>query len=325
MPGRPGWNPGRLARRPATPHVCDVLCDGYWRMVDLLEGRRFVALTGAGCSTESGIPDYRGPDSPRRSRPPLRYAEFVGSATTRARYWSRSVVGWPRIATARPNPGHEALTRLEAGGRLAGIITQNVDGLHRAAGSRRTVELHGDLDRVVCLECGIRTSRADLQRRLLRLNPAWRARTVGPASGGDPIGAVVPERNGASAVAAPDGDAELPAEAAASFRVPACGACGGVLKPDVVFFGENVPPPRVERAWTLFREAEVLLVVGSSLSVYSGYRFVLQADREGVPVAVVNLGPTRGDAEAAVRLRGRSGEVLPLLAEDLLRDVRRAS
>lgn len=285
----------------AEPVVSDV---GEDRLVELLRGRRVVALAGAGCSTESGIPDYRGPQSAARPRRPIQYQEFVGSAATRARYWSRSMVGWPRIRSAMPNAAHHALARLEQGGILGGIITQNVDGLHHAAGSRRVVELHGTLAAVLCLECGRRLGRADYQASLRSANEEWVARHSVRGGPGD-------------AEAAPDGDAELPDEAIRSFHVPACGDCGGVLKPDVVFFGENVPKATVATAWSLFEEAEVLLVVGTSLTVYSGRRFVYRAEKQGMPVAIVNLGPTRGDGIAVARVDGRLGEVLPRLAERL--------
>ncbi len=263
----------------------------------LLRDRPVVVLSGAGCSTESGIPDYRGEGSPRRKRSPIQYGEFVRSAEARRRYWARSAVGWPRMSEARPNPGHGALARLEDGGVVRGVITQNVDGLHQAAGSARVLELHGSLAGVCCLGCGEVEPRPALQERLLALNPGWGDR---------------------SAEMAPDGDAELPARAVAEFRVPVCLCCGGVLKPDVVFFGESVPRERVERAWELFREGEALLVVGSSLAVYSGRRFTQRAEKEGIPVAVVNLGPTRADEVARVRVPGRSGEVLPRLADAML-------
>ena len=270
-------------------------------LVELLRGRRIVALAGAGCSTESGIPDYRGPDGSHRARKPMQYSEFVGSCAARARYWARSAVGWPRISAARPNAAHAALARLEAGGVLRGVITQNVDGLHQAAGSRRVLELHGSLSSVRCLACGAALRREAFQSELRTLNPTWAAwlesRLV---------------------ESAPDGDAEVPAEAVERFRVPACPGCGGVLKPDVVFFGENVPAARVDEAWRLYGEGEALLVVGSSLTVYSGRRFLYRARDEGVPVAIVNLGPTRGDEMAAAKVEGRLGAVLPMLADVLL-------
>jgi len=273
-------------------------------LVDLLRGRRAVVLAGAGCSTESGIPDYRGPEGSMRTRKPMQYQEFVRSEAARVRYWARSAVGWRRIADARPNAAHFALARLEEGGVVRGIITQNVDGLHHAAGSRRVVELHGSLAAVRCLECARAEPRAGFQARLLELNAGWEERLARGTEGG--------------VESAPDGDAELPGWAVESFRVPACAACGGVVKPDVVFFGENVPARTVEEAWSLFAEAGVLLVAGSSLTVYSGRRFVYRAQQEGVPVAVVNLGPTRADEVAAAKVEGTLGLVLPRLADALL-------
>jgi NAD-dependent deacetylase sirtuin 4 len=274
-------------------------------LVELLRGRRVVVLAGAGCSTESGIPDYRGPQSVGRVRKPMTFQEFMGSDAARARYWARSAVGWRRIATARPNPAHRALARLEEGGVVRGIITQNVDGLHHAAGSRRVVELHGSLSRVRCLGCQTTFSREAYQRRLEELNAEWAARLARAAESG-------------ALEIKPDGDVELPAWALEGFRVPGCEACGGIVKPDVVFFGENVPREWVDEAWRLFEEGDVLLVVGSSLTVYSGRRFVLRAQQDGVPVAIINIGPTRADDAAAVKVEGRCGEVLPRLAEALL-------
>ncbi|CAN5746420.1 NAD-dependent protein deacetylase [soil metagenome] len=267
---------------------------------NFLTGRRVLVLSGAGLSTESGIPDYRGPETGKRPRNPMRYQEFVGSAAARQRYWARSFRGWSNIQQARPNAGHAALAQLEAGGVVTGVITQNVDGLHFAAGSREVLELHGSLARVRCLSCGREEARPRLQRRLFHLNPDLETFVV------------------ETATIAPDGDAEVPPDLVATFRVPSCLACGGVLKPDVVFFGENVPKERVERAWRLFDAAEVLLVVGSSLTVFSGYRFVVAAAKAAKPVAVVNVGVTRGDACATLKLERPLGEVLPLLAETLL-------
>jgi|SRR5690625_469711 len=267
----------------------------------LLRGKRTVVLAGAGCSTESGIPDYRGPEGIRRNRQPMQYQEFMRSERARIRYWARSTIGWPRFRSARPNPGHHALAALEEGGLVPGVITQNVDGLHQAAGSRRVVELHGSLSVVRCLGCGTSLSREGYQARLLELNPGWL----------DSLGA-------ASAELAPDGDAELPVWAESGFRIAPCPECGGVLKPDVVFFGENVPRERVEEAWALFAEAEVLLVVGSSLAVYSGRRFIYRADDEGIPIAIINQGPTRADEFAEVKIEGRVGTILPGLAKRLL-------
>ena len=259
-------------------------------LVNLCAGKKIVVLAGAGLSTESGIPDYRGPETARRARNPMQGRQFVTDHRARARYWARSMNGWPRIAAARPNLGHSALAMLERKGLLVGVITQNVDGLHQAAGSQRVVELHGALARVRCLECGQLESRANLQERLLAANPAWAGQTA-------PI--------------APDGDADLDGTLFDDFRVPVCHGCGGVLKPDVVFFGENVLPQVKDNAFALFDEGEVLLVVGSSLTVYSGFRFVRRANEKAVPVAIVNLGSTRGDDLAALRLDARLGDVLP--------------
>jgi NAD-dependent SIR2 family protein deacetylase len=250
-------------------------------------------LTGAGCSTESGIPDYRGPlpdGTPRPERRPVMLRDFLSSAAARRRYWARAVAGWPAVAGARPNRAHRALAALEERGALAGVITQNVDGLHGAAGSRRGVELHGALARVRCVGCGATGDRAALQERLLARNPGWLER---------------------AASLAPDGDAELDPGVVAHFAVEDCRDCGGPLKPDVVFFGENVPARVVADAWGLFDEAGALLVVGTSLSVFSGYRFVRRAAERGIPIAIVNRGPTRGDGEAALRIDGLAGEIRP--------------
>ncbi|HEU4726465.1 MAG TPA: NAD-dependent protein deacetylase [Kofleriaceae bacterium] len=267
-------------------------------LVSLLEGRRVVALTGAGCSTESGIPDYRGPDRPPRTRPPIQHREFVDHADARRRYWARSALGWSRFSSAVPNRGHLALAALELAGVVAGLITQNVDGLHGAAGSRAVVELHGALARVRCLSCGAIVTRDAVQARLLAANPGWLERAEGAAI-------------------APDGDAELPDALVAGFTVAGCDACGGTLMPDVVFFGGSVPRVTLDAAWQLFDRAEVLLVVGSSLAVFSGFRFVRRAAERGVPVAILNRGPTRGDPYAQVRVDARAGDALPALASAL--------
>ena len=268
-------------------------------LASLMRGRRTLVLSGAGISTESGIPDYRGPRSIPRRTHPIYYKEFVESPASRARYWARSVVGWPHVAAARPNAGHEALARMEQSGLIIGVITQNVDGLHQAAGSRSVLELHGSLSEVVCLQCGAREDRAALQGRILSQNASW---ADGPFR---------------TASAEPDGDARLEPPSDGPFRVPDCLRCGGILKPDVIFFGENVPRARVEQALAMLGQADVLLVVGSSLAVYSGYRFVVQAVQEEKPVAIVNGGPTRGDAVAVVRIEAALGEALPRLAEAL--------
>jgi NAD-dependent deacetylase sirtuin 4 len=267
-------------------------------LAQLVHGRRVVALTGAGCSTESGIPDYRGPDTPPRARPPIQHREFVDRSDMRRRYWARSVLGWSRFSSAQPNPAHAALAELERRGVVAGVITQNVDSLHGAAGSRTVVELHGALARVRCLACAAVETRDVLQARLLATNPGWLDRAYGAAI-------------------APDGDADLPDELVAGFTVVACACCGGTLMPDVVFFGGSVPRATLDAAWQLFDRAEVLLVVGSSLSVFSGFRFVRRAAERGVPVGILNRGPTRGDEYAAVRVDARAGTALPALARTL--------
>jgi len=264
----------------------------------MLRGRRVVALVGAGCSTASGIPDYRGPKTRHKARNPIQFRTFIGEEAGRQRYWARAMVGWPRFRAAEPNPAHGGLAGLEHAGALRGLITQNVDRLHHRAGSRRVVELHGALHEVICLDCGSVEARDSLQQRLEALNPGWAH---------------------AGIEAAPDGDAELSGAVIERFRVAGCLACGGVLKPRVVFFGENVPPDVTADAWSLFDEAEVLLVVGSSLTVFSGYRFVRKAAQRGVPVAIVNLGPTRGDPLAQLRVDDRVEVVMPALAEVLMR------
>ena len=278
--------------------------DGQGALLDLLRRGEVVVLAGAGCSTESGIPDYRGPDGSLKRRAPVQYGEFVRRPESRARYWARSTLGWPRFSATRPNAAHTALARLEAAGVVRGIITQNVDGLHQAAGSRRVVELHGSLAFVRCLACGTRVDRDDFQRRILGRNRRWADRIRRTAG-----------ENGVAP--APDGDAELPDPAIAGFDVPPCSACGGVMKPDVVLFGESVPAETVESAWRLFDQARLLLVVGSSLAVFSGRRFIYRARDRGIPIAVVNLGPTRADDIATARVEGRLGAVLPGMAHAL--------
>jgi NAD-dependent SIR2 family protein deacetylase len=266
---------------------------GVERLTEVLAGRRVAVLTGAGCSTESGIPDYRGDGRPV-ARAPIVHDAFVRSAHVRRRYWARAMVGWPRFAAARPNAAHAALAALEEAGVVAGIVTQNVDRLHQAAGSRRVVELHGALADVRCLACDAGEPRAEVQRRLCDANPGWIER--------------------AAAAQAPDGDAELPPDDLASFVVVGCRRCGGALMPRVVFFGGTVPRPTVDSAFALVDGAEALLVVGSSLAVYSGFRFVRRAAERGLPIAIVNLGPTRGDDLGAIRVAERAGALLPRLA-----------
>jgi len=250
-----------------------------------------LVLTGAGISTDSGIPDYRGPTSAQRRHTPMTYDAFVGDPVARHRYWARSHVGWPQIAGARPNDGHLAVASLQRAGLLHGVITQNVDGLHQAAGARDVVELHGALGRVVCLGCREVHPRGAIQDRLAALNPGFDAR--------------------ATAIN-PDGDAELADAELDRFTMTSCPACDdGPLKPDVVFFGESVPRPRVERCFALVDRARSLVVLGSSLTVMSGLRFVHAATRRGLPVAVVTAGPSRADAAASIRLTAQLGDVLP--------------
>lgn len=264
-------------------------------LVELMAGGGVAVLSGAGLSTESGIPDYRGPTGRARRAEPMTYQTFVGSAQARRRYWARSHVGWRRIGEARPNTGHHAVAELERHGLLAGIVTQNVDGLHQAAGARRVIELHGGLDRVVCLSCRRRTSRAELDHRLRAANPGWEA----------------------SGRINPDGDAVLTDEQVEGFRVVDCTTCGGLLKPDVVFFGENVPRDRVDACFALVGGARALLVLGSSLAVRSGLRFVTRAAELGIPIGIVNQGPTRGDADATFTLDAPLGDTLGALAARL--------
>ncbi|NNE43229.1 MAG: NAD-dependent protein deacetylase, partial [Gemmatimonadetes bacterium] len=233
----------------------------------LAASRRTVVLSGAGCSTESGIPDYRGPDGEWKRRQPVRYGDFIRKDATRQRYWARSFTGWPAFRQSRPNGAHAVLARWEAAGRVHHTITQNVDELHQSAGSERVVDLHGRLGTVRCLDCERRTARDLLQERMHALNPGWEDVT---------------------ARAAPDGDADLEGDRIATFRVPDCADCGGMLKPDVVFFGESVPPDRVTFAMDRVAEADLLLVVGSSLMVWSGYRFAKAAAEAGTPVAILN-------------------------------------
>lgn len=267
------------------------------RLADFIAAsRRLVVLTGAGVSTDSGIPDYRGRDGEWKRPRPMLVREFLDSAQARGRYWGRSMVGWQRVAAGRPSAAHRALAALEADGRIHHVITQNVDGLHQRAGSRRVTDLHGRLDTVECLGCGARSARRKFQQRLEAMNPGW-------APG--------------AAAQRPDGDAELRDPDYEAFAVPACHRCGGILKPWVVFFGENVPRPRLEQAMARLAAADALLVVGSSLMVFSGYRFVRHARRTGMPVAIVNVGRTRADEETDLKIDADCGRVLQELTESL--------
>ena len=268
--------------------------DDLAALVAVLRGKRLAVLTGAGLSTDSGIPDYRSPGRPPRN--PIQHRQFVTDAAWRQRYWARSTVGWERFREARPNVAHLALARMEAAGLVTGLVTQNVDRLHHAAGSRRVVELHGALAEVRCLDCESFESRDALQFRLRALNP---------------------DVDVEDAALRPDGDAELYSQQIADFRVAACVGCGGVLMPNVVFFGGNVARPIVEEAMGYVDLSGALLVLGSSLTVFSGYRFVLRAAERGIPVVIVNRGETRGDPHATLKLEAPLSDVLPRLADAL--------
>jgi len=279
-------------------------------VVDLVRNGGVVLLSGAGLSTESGIPDYRGPTGRAQRAEPMTYQTFVGQtlaggAAARQRYWARSHVGWQHVARAAPNAGHHAVAELERRGLVTGIITQNVDGLHQAAGARQVIELHGSLDRVLCLSCGQRTARSELDERLHAANPGWLRYAGGEAAAINPDGDAVL----ADAVLA-DGGVER-------FRVVDCRQCGGLLKPDVVFFGENVPRPRVDECYALTGRARALVVLGSSLTVMSGYRFVRQAAKLQIPVVIMNQGQTRGDAHAIATIDAPLGPALTTLVRRL--------
>jgi len=265
-------------------------------LADRLRGRRVVALTGAGVSTESGIPDYRSPEALARVRKPIHGPDFVRSAELRRRYWARAMVGWERFGRAHPGAAHVALARLEAHGVVTGIITQNVDRLHHAAGSVRVVELHGALAEVVCLACGALEPRDAVQTRMRDANPRW----IDDA-----------------ARLAPDGDADLGDEPIASFTPPGCVQCEGALKPRVVFFGDSVPRSVVDEAFGLLDQGTALLVAGTSLAVFSGYRFLRRAAERGVSIAIVNRGPVRGEEHAELKIEASTGAVLEELARRL--------
>jgi NAD-dependent SIR2 family protein deacetylase len=260
----------------------------------LLRGRRIAVLTGAGLSTDSGIPDYRGEGAPVRT--PMTFTQFLNDTNYRKRYWAGSQLGWKRFDGAEPNAGHRALATLELRGGVNGVITQNVDGLHLRAGSQRVVDLHGSMDRVRCLSCGQLYARADIAARLEELNP-W-------------LGSVTPEALG------PDGDVQI--QDVDRFEVPACGACGGVLKPDIVFFGEFVPREKFVEASALVQKADALLIAGSSLVVNSGIRLLDHATRRRIPVLIVNRGITKGDSRATLKIDAGATETLVGLRDRLL-------
>lgn len=251
--------------------------------------QRIFVLTGAGISTGSGIPDYRDTAGAWKRPPPVTYQAFVGDAVTYRRYWARSFVGWPMFSAALPNAGHRALAAFEQQRRITSLITQNVDTLHQRAGSRDVIDLHGRLDGTVCLGCGDARPRDELQTRMAANNIGWRPR---------------------EAAAAPDGDADIDPAALPAFEPPHCMICGGMLKPDVVFFGENVPAARYAQALAALHAADAVLVVGSSLMVYSGFRFARMGHERGMPVAILNRGQTRADALVDLKLEGDCGEVL---------------
>lgn len=286
LPSKEDWGPGTGGFGFESPRF------ELRAALDILKRHRTLVLTGAGMSTGSGLPDYRGRDAVPRS--PMLYSEFVDSDLSRRRYWARSTVGWRHFRNATAGAAHRSLAELAQHLDFVGVVTQNVDGLHQEAGLAPVVDLHGNLSNVICLACRTITSRDDLQQQFLTLNPAFRAR-------------LVELENEAST--APDGDAEV--DRTETFRYPDCQECGGILKPDVVFFGENAHKPTVDDAFKLFDEAEAVLVLGSSLTVMSGLRFVRRAKQHGKPVVIVGDGYTRGDEFATARIHGRLERVLP--------------
>lgn len=257
----------------------------------LLPFERVFVLTGAGCSTGSGIPDYRDAHGEWKRAAPVNFRDYVDDPAVHARYWARSFVGWPVVWAAQPNAAHHALVQWQRSGQLSQLLTQNVDSLHQRAGSRGVIDLHGCINEVICLACKLRCSRVEVQQQLAADNPAWA---------------------GLTAATAPDGDADLEGRDFSRFRAPRCEVCGGMLKPDVVFFGENVPRPRYEAARAALDASDALLVVGSSLMVYSGFRFARMAHETGKPIALLGLGRTRADALADIKLEGDCAAVLPL-------------
>lgn len=273
-----------------THHAMADPAEGATRLAEFVApSRRLFVLTGAGVSTGSGIPDYRDLDGSWKRRSPIELRDFVHDSLARSRYWARSLVGWRSFGAAEPNAAHRALARLEEIGRIDLLVTQNVDGLHQAAGSRRVLDLHGRLDRVVCRDCGLTITRREWQQRLGRLNPEWL---------------------GLGGAIAPDGDADLEGLDFETFEVPGCPRCGGLVKPDVVFFGESVPAWRHERAMAALASADSMLVVGSSLMVFSGFRYARAAARAGKPIAAVNLGRTRADDLLTLKVRADVGDTL---------------
>jgi NAD-dependent deacetylase sirtuin 4 len=283
------------SRTRSSPPDDDTLDDELAPVAMALEGRRIVVLTGAGVSTESGIPDYRGEGTRQRARNPVRFATFTSDASARRRYWARAFLGWPKIRDAQPNVAHTSLAAWERMGRISGVITQNVDGLHGKAGSVRVTELHGALKDTLCLACGAHEARESVQGRLARANPTFTS-----------------DANGRAAHA-PDGDVDLDDAFIERFVVVDCVHCAGALKPRVVFFGENVPLPVLDDARRTFDDAAALVVLGSSLEVYSGRRFVDEAVKRRWPIVIINRGPTRADVHATVRVDASVGAALARL------------
>lgn len=286
------------AHVPMMTHDDDTLDADLGWVTTAIEGRRVVVLTGAGVSTESGIPDYRGEGTRQRARNPVRFALFTSDPAARRRYWARAFLGWPKIRDAQPNVAHTALAAWERMGRVTGVITQNVDGLHTKAGSARVTELHGALKDTVCLACGAHEARESVQARLALANPTYASDAA------------------MRATHAPDGDVDLDDALVERFVVVACVHCNGPLKPRVVFFGENVPRPVLDDARSTFDDAAALVVLGSSLEVYSGRRFVDEAVKRRWPIVIINRGPTRGDAQATVRVDASVGTALSRLVVD---------
>ncbi len=291
MPPGETNTPAGILPPPGAAAPCGAAADAHVQLATFIRAHApLFVLTGAGCSTDSGIPDYRDEQGRWKGAEPIRYQRFVRDPIARRRYWARSFVGWPRVAAAAPNASHRTLAALEASGLIAHLVTQNVDGLHQRAGARRVLDLHGRLDVVDCLDCGQRLSRERMQTLLAEHNP-----------GRAPV---------ARECSAPDGDVLLDDPDQAHFRVPGCPSCGGMLKPGVVFFGENVPRPRVARAMQQLEAAGGLLVVGSSLTVFSGYRFCRRAVELGRPLALLNRGRTRADEMAVLKLDAGCGPTL---------------
>ncbi|XP_030075685.1 NAD-dependent protein lipoamidase sirtuin-4, mitochondrial isoform X2 [Microcaecilia unicolor] len=259
----------------------------------IYSSQQLFVMTGAGISTESGIPDYRSEGVglfAKTDRRPIQHKEFIQSASARQRYWARNFLGWSQFSSHEPNAAHWALNYWEKLGKLHWLVTQNVDALHTKAGSQCLTELHGCTHRIICLGCGLRIARSELQDRFIALNPMWTAEVQGVA---------------------PDGDAFITEEQIIHFRIPACATCGGILKPDVTFFGDSVSPAKVTDVYQHLSESDAVLVVGSSLQVYSGYRFILAAYEKKLPIAILNIGPTRADHLASVKVASRCGKVLP--------------